>query len=115
MEGYIINPIWFYFIGVCEALKTIAYIFATTLIMIVASGFAMYSCGEFYDEDKALKKLKKMAIATVILFVVAIILPSEQTLITMMVAKFATYENTGFTVEAVKSVVDYIVEAIKSI
>lgn len=115
MTGYIINPIWFYLLDVCEELKVIAYIFATILAIAVIVGAGLYACDEFYDDEKALKNLKKMAIAAIILFVVAIILPSKQTLITMMVAKFATYENAGLTVDAIKGAVDYIVEAIKSL
>lgn len=114
MNGYIINPTWFYFLNVCEELKVAAYAFAAILAVNAIICFIEYACDDF-DDEKALKNLKKMAIATIILCIVAIILPSKQTLITMMVAKFATYENAGLTVEAVKSAVDYIVEAVKSL
>lgn len=115
MTGYIINPIWFYFLDVCEGLKIVVFILAGCLAVTAIIGFGMYACDEFYDDEKALKNLKKMIIATIILLVVAIIIPSKQTLITMMVAKFATYENAGWTVDAIKGAVDYIVEAIKSL
>ena len=32
-----------------------------------------------------------------------------------MVAKYATYENAGLTVDALKSAVDYVVQAIQSL
>lgn len=115
MNGYIINPIWFYLLSVCGELKIIAYLVASILAVITIIGFIMCGFDEFSDEKKALTNLKKMAIAAIILFVVAIIIPSKQTLITMMVAKFATYENAGLTVDAIKVAVDYIVEAIKSL
>jgi hypothetical protein len=43
------------------------------------------------------------------------LLPSDDTLIEMMIAKQATYDNAQWTLETLKSAVDYIVNAIKSV
>ena len=47
--------------------------------------------------------------------VLTIFVPSKSTMIEMMIAKYATYENADWTVESLKSVVDYIVEAFKAV
>ena len=56
-----------------------------------------------------------MVIASLIICAIAIFLPSKETLISMMIAKYATKENLGMTVEGIKSAVDYIMDAIKEI
>lgn len=71
------------------------------------------------DERKAVRfftKALKIAIGVCIvsgLFLVFV--PSKETLIEMMVAKQATYENATWTVDALKSAVDYVVQAIQSL
>ena len=71
------------------------------------------------DERKAVRfftKALKVGIGVCIvagLFLVFV--PSKETLIEMMIAKQATYENATWTVDALKSAVDYVVQAIQSL
>lgn len=64
----------------------------------------------------ALEKLFKPFVITLsICAVVCVVSPSKETMISMMVAKFATHTNAQLTVDAIKGAVDYIVKAIQSV
>lgn len=71
------------------------------------------------DERKAVRfftKALKVGIGVcVIAGLFLVFVPSKETLIEMMIAKQATYENTTWTVDALKSAVDYVVQAIQSL
>ena len=121
MNGYIINPVWFYWLSVCNSLKSVVLAVAV-LTAIVSGVFFVRACCEadysdWQDEDvkKLLKSCRKYIIVALALFVMFAFVPSKDALIEMQVARFATYENAEWTVDAIKSAVDYIVEAIKSL
>ena len=71
------------------------------------------------DERKAVRFFTKALKVSIGVCVVGglflIFVPSKETLIEMMVAKQATYENATWTVDALKSAVDYVVQAIQSL
>lgn len=126
--NYIINPSWFYWLGVVNSMRS--FMIAAFVIAIIVIGVALIiipvevkmiqdfptMCA---DERKAVMfftKALKIAIGVCIvagLFLVFV--PSKETLIEMMVAKQATYENATWTVDALKSAVDYVVQAIQSL
>lgn len=124
--NYIINPSWFYWINVFESVKD----FATVLVILAVIGLGVliviaavnYELGDKLFEDSEWKmylKIKKLipkaVIVTLITCAIAVFIPSKETLISMMIAKHATKENLGMTVEGIKSAVDYIMNAIKEI
>ena len=55
------------------------------------------------------------AIISLVTLIISLFIPSKETLISMMIAKYATKENLSMTVEGIKSAVDYIVNAMKEI
>ena len=123
---YIINPSWFYLLHVIDCLSSLLGLtcaFATIALIVATIMRIIHFCetGGFEDDDdirirKFLNKcLKISAIITFVTMIALIFLPSKQTLIEMQIARYATYENAEWTVEAVKSAVDYIVEAVNSI
>lgn len=125
--NYIINPMWFYWINVADGLHTVFCVIVVMLgvaeiVMAVIAGLS-YSMGKGYgpnDPDlKAAKAMIKPIIICGIVLVVSMIgvvfIPSKNTLIEMQVARYATYENAEWTVETVKSAVDYIVDAIAKV
>ena len=61
----------------------------------------------------AKKFVKILFPITIVFLIISILIPSKETLISMMIAKYATKENLGMTVEGIKSAVDYIMNAIK--
>lgn len=126
--NYIINPSWFYWLGVVHSMRgfmLVAFIVAiiiigVSLIIIPVNVKLIQDYPSICDDErKAVRfftKALKIAIGVCIvagLFLVFV--PSKETLIEMMVAKQATYENATWTVDALKSAVDYVVQAIQSL
>ncbi len=126
--NYIINPSWFYWLGVVNSMR--GFMIAAFVIAIIIIGVALivipwntYIIREFPnvsdDERKTLRfftKALKVAIGVcVVAALFLVFVPSKDTLIEMMIAKQATYENATWTVDALKSAVDYVVQAIQSL
>ena len=126
--NYIINPSWFYWLGVVNSMR--GFMLAAFIVAIIIIGVALivipwntYIIHEFPrvsdDERKTLQfftKALKLAIGVCVVSVLFLVfVPSKDTLIEMMIAKQATYENATWTVDALKSAVDYVVQAIQSL
>lgn len=126
--NYIINPSWFYWLGVVESMHCTMFIgLVLSIVVIIASAFIIpmnesivrdfpNNCDYEQEIVQFFTKVLKVAIGVCIvtgLFLVFV--PSKKTLIEMMIAKQATYENATWTVDAVKSAVDYIIQAIQSL
>ena len=116
---YIISPSWFYWIEVANAVKICSFVAAVILLCSFIILAAVSHDDDFlgYHED-AKKKRKVMAgclVALALFSVAGIFVPSKQTLIEMMIAKKATYDNVSWTIDQVKEAVDYIISAIKEI
>ena len=126
--NYIINPSWFYWLGVVNSMR--GFMLAAFIVAIIVIGVALIlipwnvsMIREFPslsdDERKNVRfftKALKVAIGVCVasgLFLVFV--PSKETLIEMMIAKQATYENATWTVDALKNAVDYVVQAIQSL
>lgn len=126
--NYIINPSWFYWLGVVNSMR--GFMLAAFIVAIIAVGVALTVISwttsmirEFpnvtNDERKTRQfftKALKISIGVCVgsaLFLVFV--PSKDTLIEMMIAKQATYENATWTLDALKSAVDYVVQAIQSL
>lgn len=128
MTNYIINPSWFYWIDVVDGLCFAASFVVVLLGIMVAVISIIYGINcrmikeypNLSDDEKRINsQLKRIMPILWIVWVASVLasifIPSKDTLITMMVAKYATYENAGLTVDALKSAVDYIVQAIQSL
>lgn len=126
--NYIINPSWFYWLGVVHSMR--GFMLTAFIVSIIVIGVSLIiipvnvklirdypSISD--DERKVVRffaKALKVAIGVCVasgLFLVFV--PSKETLIEMMIAKQATYENATWTVDALKSAVDYVVQAIQSL
>lgn len=126
--NYIINPSWFYWLGVVQSMR--GFMLAAFIVAIIVVGVALIviplelkiiqdfptMCA---DERKAVMlftKALKISIGVCIVSALFLIfVPSKDTLIEMMIAKQATYENATWTLDALKSAVDYVVQAIQSL
>ena len=126
--NYIIDPKIFYWMHVMSGLKIICGILGgiATAGMIVAICSAIYnyynSIVYGHDKEHYMQYMcigKKAAWITAILGIVflaaCVFLPDKETSIQMLVSKAATFDNVGWTVSQVKEIVDYIVQAIKTI
>lgn len=115
MNGYIINPAWFYWVSVVDAIKAIMFIIAAILLIGVGIALFISMIDADFDKDENKKTMLKVAIVGIVCLIIAIFIPSKQILIEMQIAKYATWENAEWTVDAIKDTVDYIVDAIGSI
>ena len=126
--NYIINPSWFYWLGVVESMRYFmiaAFIIsiAAIIVAIVIVPVDMRMIRDFPDmsddERKSvqffIKVLKAAIWALVISGLILLFVPSKETIIGMMIAKQATYENATWTLDALKSAVDYVIQAIQSL
>ena len=126
--NYIINPSWFYWLGVVESMRYFmiaAFIIsiAAIIVAIVIVPVDMRMIRDFPDmsddERKSVQfftKVLKAAVWTLIISVpILLFVPSKETIIGMMIAKQATYENATWTLDTLKSAVDYVIQAIQSL
>lgn len=126
--NYIINPSWFYWLGVVESMRhfmvaaliiSIALIIVSLIIIPVNINMIREFPDMSDDERKTVQfftKALKIAIAALIISgLILMFVPSKETLIEMMIAKQATYENATWTLDALKSAVDYVIQAIQSL
>lgn len=118
--NYIINPMWFYWVNVVDTLVAALIVLSIlTAVFCVISGVFTLTTLEYGadDEDhKAAKRIFKWCIVTAVIAAIAVILiPTKNTLLEMQIARYATYENAEITIDAIKSAVDYIVDAMKSV
>lgn len=114
--NYIINPMIFYWMSVIDNIKTIC------VVLFILSTLGFVFCFVFYVDDLWIeedgrRKCKNgsiiFAILTALFALGIIFIPSKTTMTEMLIAKYLTVENAEWTVENIKSVVDYIVNAIQ--
>lgn len=112
--NYIIDPMWFYWISVIDCFKiVVCCLYAVCLIGAVVSFGCHFDAYE--DDAKTLMKLCRIfLIAFAVLSLLLIFVPSKSTLIEMMIARTATKQNAEMTLDAIKSAVDYVSNAIQS-
>lgn len=112
--NYIIDPMWFYWISVIECFKfLVCFIDIVCFICVVVSfGYHFDTCED--DAKKLMKLCRIFLIAFAVLSLLLIFVPSKSTLIEMMIARTATTQNAEMTLDAIKSAVDYVSNAIKS-
>ena len=125
MSGPIINPAIFYWIGVSSAAQAFFVVAVGTAIcvLIVAAliismeASLIKSFPRSSEENIRIlntwkKILKYSIIAVVVGGLLCVFIPTKETLLSILVAKYLTYENATWTLESVKEAVNYIVNAV---
>ena len=105
---YIVHPIWFYLIGVANAIQSF-------FLAIGALGLAaMLIFSIIFFDDKSFFSFKKYFITGLIIsFIfcfIGVLIPNKETCYSMAIASVATTENLDYAAEAGKNVIDYITE-----
>ena len=112
----IINPLWFYLIGISENVAFTFGIVGGLLITIgIIIGIVLLCEGWGMNEDmvkKILKVFKKVVIIGGLLVTVSNLTPSKDTCYKMMTAALVTPNNITAVGEAATDVVDYIVDSV---
>lgn len=123
--NYVIDPRWVYWLSVFDGVKGFMLALGCILWVVCAAlsvYYLMYQidddlCTEEEREKK--KRWRKWLISGVIaggvLLLACVFIPSQDTLIAMKVAELATKDNVTLTADALKNIVDYVVDAIKTI
>lgn len=121
---YIINPSWFYWLHVITCIRTfltvLCVVFGLSYVVLCITAICMWDDWDYDDDAEAIKAKAKRwiiasAIAAIISSLMLVFIPNKQTIIEMMIAKKATYDNVSWTLEQVKEAVDYIISAIKEL
>lgn len=113
--NYIINPSWFYWVEVSNTVRVSFFAVGCVGLCISIPTLAMMISDCWEEKDKTpLRKLRKtLIILFSVMLIVAVFIPSQQTLIQMMLAKFATYENVANAYQAILDGAKYILEGLK--
>lgn len=118
---YIINPWWFYLVQVCGTVKFVLFcfgfiLFGAGVILLILTVNDIYDWGVFDKYDKEiLKLLKRAVIVGAAMLTIGILLPSEETLIKMQVAKFGTHSNAEKVLKVIDKKTDALIDAIGSV
>lgn len=117
---YIINPSWVYWLNVLNVIHITAAIVAVLsgifcggLIIALLFTYEDYVGTDTYTKLQRVTKIFSIVFITTLLG--AIFIPSSETMLTMKIAELATKENVSLTVQQLEEIVDYIIEAIKSL
>lgn len=107
----IVNPIWFYLVDLFGEVNLFAWIF------VFVSGAGALLCFLFaskeFNEERAFfyKIFKRFVIATVVFTIIAVAVPSSNTVQEMVVASVVTYENVEAVNGEVTELIDYIIDS----
>ena len=106
--NYIINPMWFYWLGVVDKLLP-AMLFIGGCLAVVGVSAALYAA---YEAEEMPRWATVCVICGLIILASAIFIPSKETLIEMQVAEQATKENIELTVDTIKGMIDYVAQKV---
>lgn len=123
MNNPIINPWLIYLINIINNTSEIAFIGMILTIMALTTGIIIYliwrnvEYSQYNEDDvnfnkKAVLSLKRIGIALIIFVLLSLVIPTKETMYTMLVMKYITVENINGGVETVKAAVDYVFEKI---
>jgi hypothetical protein len=116
----IINPFWFYLIGIANTLGVFLTVMAGVssifyFIFLICYFVTSAENGFIDKKEQLIKKnmdnfLRKGSIMCFILIIVACLIPDEKTCYQMLTASLCTKENIEYLKETGKDLVDYIIE-----
>ena len=116
---YIINPWWFYFVQICGTFKCMFYIFSAMFLFIgafflVSRYVDIYYGDSTFDSNKIfLTRFKRVCIIGAVIYILGALIPTENTLIKMQIAKFGTYSNAEKVLNVIDEKTDAIIDAIR--
>ena len=110
MNTPIISPIWFCMMDISGKLNIITGILCVAMVILLFVDFATFQDGSKDDDFK--KVSKYLIISLLVSGFLFITIPSQDTMIKMLIAQNITYERVEGGKEMVKDTVDYIFEKI---
>ena len=103
---YIINPMWFYLIGVAEGIQAFFLTIGIMGVIIIGIISLIFTI----ETDEMPKFCKPIGILCAIMIFIGTLIPNQKTCYSMAIASVATTENLEYAAEAGKNVIDYITE-----
>lgn len=103
---YIINPWWFYLIGIAEAVQTFFFVIGILGLLGTCITWFVF----MVEGDKINFPMKTLSIIFAIMIFIGSLIPNEKTCYSMAIASVATTENLEYAAEAGKNIIDYITE-----
>ena len=117
MSGYIINPLWFYWLQVADGVSVFLVAVSVVLFMFSAIVLLVSLADMYVGEDSPIINFLKAAKVSIIIapiaLLIALLIPSKETMIQMELARHITYENVEMIVEQITEATDYIIDRIK--
>ena len=109
----IISPWIFYLINVMQNLSTaLEYLLLILIVWFAFKIIAILWEHSFEEFILYAKNVWQTLILICVVSVMMIIIPSEETMYTMLVANYVTYDNVEKATDAIKDSVDYIFDKI---
>lgn len=107
----IISPWIFYLIDTLENINICLDLVLTALVFITVIRFIMNL--DLKDDSIYKKKNKRHIIAMCIVLATTAIIPSKETMYTMLVSNYVTYDNIEKASNVIKDSVDYIFDKLE--
>lgn len=104
----IINPIFFYFVDIVPNVQAVCQV-----AVAIGIGYICIRKVASIDEEHPYKTPKALIAATVAGFVLAVCIPSQETLYKMAIAKFVTRDNVAYVAELVSTTADNVANGVK--
>ena len=108
----IVNPIWFYLAELFSDVNFFAVLFA--LVSGAGAVLCLISASKESGEERAFfyKIFKRSVIATIVFTIIAVAVPSSNTVQEMAVASVVTYENVEAAKGEATELIDYIIDSV---
>lgn len=114
MGTSVINPMIFYWMDVVSDLGMLLGI-VTCVLSTMLCGIVFWNFLECNELSEFIKPLIIVIIPMLLCCILLVLIPSKDTMLTMLVADMITYENIELTKESAMAMVNYIVEQVKAI
>ena len=121
----IVNPMWFYYLQLVEQAGFICAVVTVMFGAIIICGLIFHIVTYINEYDMSFTdeeitplstRIKSFIKVPMTLFIIALIIgaviPTKETLVSMKIAEYATYENVDIATEKIKDITDYIFEKI---
>lgn len=123
MSDFIIDPMWFYWIGCIGKINDGISILAITAFVMCIVIFVLFLLCSCFADDILFKYTKQdkiqhfkcllfFIIACAVLVVLLFFIPDKETLIQMKLAQLATQENAQQAITAIREATDYILDGL---
>ena len=117
--NYIIDPKIFYIVSLLNSIK-IFFAVCGSACLAGSCVFGIFFLVTFLEEEReTAEKLKRSCVKLIeyglIIMLISLFIPSEDTCLRMIVANYITVDNANNGISTVKEIIDYIITSINNI